>query len=561
MLISQSGGVRLADLIRHTALGRLSLLAGAPEDAPPVLGVRTADVPPALDRVAPDELLVVTDPGLLPTLVGRLDGLAPAAVVVRRHAPPAAGAGDAQDGAVGGPEEALARLCDHAAGSGLPVLEMPGDMPYDEVAGSVLGRLDDRRTGVLERVDALHTALNQVVLAGGDLDQIAAELAEVLGVGILVTSTDGRTRAGALAESTSEQLAGAGLVEPTGRFRVERVRARPAPLGDGEVRMTPIGSAGTDLARLVCVSPDRLLNGDDVQALERGAMVAALLITRQQSVAAVENKYRGDFLRDIFLERAGDPDFVLEHARGFGWDLDRPMVVLSAEVDPPAPGEGPIPVATSRSWQERFSAAWGQVSRSLDPTIPSVDFSSEVVTLVPAPLDEDGRVREDALRSTVDHLVAEVAGDRGGGRRPFSVGVSRVTPGRVGLPAAYDQARKATHVGRRITGGRSTTWFDELGLHRLIALVPDRAELHDFVTDVLGELAEDTPEAADLRRTLQVLLDTNLNVAEAARLQFFHYNTMRYRVTKLERLLGPFTVDPHLRLDLAVALQVMVMPH
>lgn len=116
-------------------------------------------------------------------------------------------------------------------------------------------------------------------------------------------------------------------------------------------------------------------------------------------------------------------------------------------------------------------------------------------------------------------------------------------------------------MGRRITGGRSTTWFDELGLHRLIALVPDRAELHAFVTDVLGELAEDTPEAADLRRTLQVLLDTNLNVAEAARLQFFHYNTMRYRVTKLERLLGPFTVDPHLRLDLAVALQVMVMPH
>ena len=87
--------------------------------------------------------------------------------------------------------------------------------------------------------------------------------------------------------------------------------------------------------------------------------------------------------------------------------------------------------------------------------------------------------------------------------------------------------------------------------------MPDPAELQAFATDVLGPLVAPTTEATDLRETLQVLLDTNFNVAEAARLQFFHYNTMRYRVGKLERLLGPLSTDPHLRLDAAVALRVL----
>jgi purine catabolism regulator len=155
----------------------------------------------------------------------------------------------------------------------------------------------------------------------------------------------------------------------------------------------------------------------------------------------------------------------------------------------------------------------------------------------------------------VARVVADVRGDRGGGRRPFSVGVSRVSHGLGDLPDGYAQARRAVEVGRRVGGGGSTTYFDQLGLHRLIALVPDPAELRAFAHDVLGPLA--APEGAELRETLQVLLDANFNLAEAARQQFFHYNTMRYRVAKLERMLGPLTSDPHLRLDVAVALRVL----
>ncbi|GAB2884710.1 PucR family transcriptional regulator [Nocardioides pacificus] len=408
----------------------------------------------------------------------------------------------------------------------------------------------------LARVDALHTALTQIVLEGGNLSQIAAEVARVLDVGVLVTSTDGRERAAVLEADMRAAMEELDLFDPTGRFRVERASGYGAPAGDGQVRMLRVVAGGADLARLICFRADGEISSDDVHAMERAAAVAALLITREEAVTAVENKYRGDFLRDVFLGRAGDVDYVIEHSEGFGWDLDRPMVVIAAEIDPLRPEEAPVSSRVRRRWQERFSSAWSQVAHGYDVGAPSVDFSSEVVTLVPVPLSASGET-EDGGEAIVKRLVTGVRGDKGGGRRAFSVGVSRVVSSLDQLPEAYAQARRAVEVGRRVHGGGSTTHFDQLGVHRLIALVPDTGELRAFARDVLGPLAGTTTEATDLRETLQVLLDTNFNVAEAARLQFFHYNTMRYRVSKLERLLGPLSSDPHLRLDVAVALRVL----
>jgi purine catabolism regulator len=183
-----------------------------------------------------------------------------------------------------------------------------------------------------------------------------------------------------------------------------------------------------------------------------------------------------------------------------------------------------------------------------------VAFSQEVVALIP--------VRAADPVAVVAEVVAAVTGDRGGGRRSFCAGVSRLVEEPTsahGIATGYAQARKAVAVGRRVHGHGSVSHFDSLGVHRLLSLVPDTAELKSFAAEVLGELAADNPEAADLRRTLQALLDTNLNVAETARLLHFHYNTLRYRIGKLERIVGPFSSDANLRLDVALALQVVQM--
>ena len=256
---------------------------------------------------------------------------------------------------------------------------------------------------------------------------------------------------------------------------------------------------------------------------------------RRQFSDQQHDAYVGHLLRDALSGRAS-----AEVLAELGLDLlEEHCVVLVAALDRPA--------ADRLAEQSHFAAAWRSATDRLGSPLPCADLATEVVALLPVGGAPSRRAGEDL----VQRAVATVAGEVGG----FTCGVSRAA--RVtGLPTAYDQASRAVEVGRRVHGGGVTSFFDDLGVDRLLASVTDRDELRAFARDVLGPLAGEDPEAEGLRVTLQALLDTNFNVAEAARAQFFHYNTMRYRLAKIERLVGPVSSDARVRLDVAVALRV-----
>jgi purine catabolism regulator len=319
---------------------------------------------------------------------------------------------------------------------------------------------------------------------------------------------------------------------------------------EDQCAVVPIVAGRVDHGRIVMFSRS-VISDTDVHCLERAATVAALAVTKGLAVAAVEDKYRADFLRDLLTGRVDDLASAVAHAGSLGWDVDRPLVVAVAELDP-----GQVPASVSgmelRPVQERFATAWQTVMRLRDPGAPVASFNAEVVVLL-------GVEPEDDLDRLIAELDRRVAGDRGGGRLSFSLGVSRLANKPSELSRAYEQARTAVRIGRRLHGPGARVTFDKLGAYRLLALIPDSTELRGYVGDVLGELSSDTVEAADLRHTLDMLLDTNGNVAETARRLHFHYNTLRYRIEKLERLVGPFTTNAALRLDLSLALRVREM--
>ncbi|WP_327590599.1 PucR family transcriptional regulator ligand-binding domain-containing protein [Nonomuraea sp. NBC_00507] len=517
-------GVSVEEVLGVSTLAEARLIAGESGLGRIVQRLNVMEVPDILAWVKPHELLLTTGyplrntPQSLGRLVADLDerGLAALAIKLGRYV-----------------DELPDEMVEQADRLGFPLILLPNGVGFDDILNQVLTDILNRQAAMLARVEEAHRAMVQVVLAGGGLGEVTAEVAQLLDVSVAAVDGAGQVLATAgpadhvavLRESISREGPPTSPARTSGRGRA--------------FASVPVLAGGHHHGRIVAYSPSAAIRDGDVGILERAATVAALVVTRQEAVNAVESKYRADFLRDVLTGRAGGIERITARARAFGWDLARPVTVLVAELDPDG---------DERSAQDRLVSCWTAAMRRHDPRGAVAGFSHEVVAVVDASIDAT-RVAKDAASAFADVPPAT-----------FSTGTSRPSPGAETLPEAYSQALKAARVGRQLHGPGAVAHFDQLGVYRLLSLVNDTDELHAFVRETLGPLAsDDDAENADLRRTLQVLLETNLNVAETARRLHFHYNTLRYRIGKLERLLGNFTDDPHLRLNLTLALHVLRM--
>ncbi|GAA0976507.1 PucR family transcriptional regulator [Acrocarpospora macrocephala] len=521
-------GVAVGEVLGVSTLAGARLIAGKGGLDRIVQRLNVMEVPDILAWVKPNELLLTTGyplrntPQSLGRLVADLDerGLSALAIKLGRYL-----------------DELPEEMVEQADRLNFPLILLPNDVGFDDILNQVLTDILNRQAATLARAEEAHRALVQIILAGGGLREVTAEVAGLLDVAVAAVDVGGHVLASAGGAEQVAMLREAYVLSANLSTSPEPTRtdaADPLVRADGHYAVVPIVAGGHHHGRIAAFSQAGTLRDSDIRILERAATVAALVVTKQEAVTAVESKYRADFLRDVLTGRGGTR--IAERAKAFGWDLERPVSVLVAELDPES---------DERTAQDRLLAAWQASVRRHDPRGAVAGFSHEVVAIVGSGVDTA------RLTSAASATFADCT---------FSTGMSRIAPGAEALADAYGQALKAARVGRQLHGPGAVAHFDQLGVYRLLSLVSDTTELHSFVRETLGALAgDDDAENADLRRTLHVLLETNLNVAETARRLHFHYNTLRYRIGKLERMLGNFTEDAHLRLNLTLALHVLNM--
>ncbi|MCP3816651.1 PucR family transcriptional regulator [Streptomyces sp. A3M-1-3] len=523
----------LASLVHHSAL-KLTVRAGEDRLETPVRWAHVSELADPVPYMEGGELLLIT--------AMKLD--AEDAEAMRRYVRRLVGAGVVGLGfAVGVYYKDIPQaLVDAAKEADLPLLEVPQRTPFLAISKAVsAANAADQYRAVTAGFEAQRELTRAALSPEGPAELLARLAAHVHGWAALYDTS------GAVVAAAPDWAArrAARLTAD-----VERLRERPAPasavVGGSEdrVELQSLGT-GRRARGALAVGTGAPLGTAERYAVHSAVALLTLSTERSRSLQDAETRLGAAVLKMLL---AGEPD----HARAVAGDLygallDAPFRLVIAEAvaaaeDPTEPAAAPLTALA-----DALESAAARAGESL----LLVPEGERLIVLA-----ADGGA---AVTACAEHADA-VETRRGAASRPHEpaepdevvVGLS-APAGPIAAAAAYKQADQALAVARR--RGRTLVEHEQVAAGSVLPLLADDA-VRAFADGMLRALHEhDATGRGDLVASLRAWLSRHGQWDAAAADLGVHRHTLRYRMRRVEEILGRSLDDPDVRMELWLALK------
>lgn len=424
-----------------------------------------------------------------------------------------------------------------------PLIEIPFQARFVDIARATNERIAQENMALLERVLTIHRVLTQLVLDGGDLKALAVTLAGLVGQSISIENE----RFEALAAHNIAD------VDEARRYTLSEGHTDPRLVDAleergilGQIRRTlrpvhipQMADVGLEMERILApivvhsniygyvwiIADDRPISQLDALAIESGATIAALMLLHQEALQSAEASLKGGLLAQLIEGESSKQAVLADQALRYGVNLDEPFVLLM--IEPQERGSQKLLQLYRRI--NRLSGNWRVIVGQ---------FAGEVLVLGQVSLD---------VAALTESIHAQAGNVR--------VSVSGTGRGGAGVAAAYAQCRDALTISQRLGETATTVYFDQLGyLHTLYRAGAGALDANPN-TPVLRRLREEGQ--TDLFHTLEVYLDAGGNGVQTADLLCIHRSTLNYRLTRIEEICGAKLNDPLVRTNLQIALKLL----
>ncbi|MFM7679749.1 MAG: helix-turn-helix domain-containing protein, partial [Roseiflexaceae bacterium] len=399
----------------------------------------------------------------------------------------------------------------------LPLISVTSDVDIRAIERELQRLLSDFDLHVERRAAQIALELGELSLAGDGLARMLALLSSKI------------DRSLALFSNKGELLAYHGSHE-------YRVIAQSIALRAGEQRVSGIdvwalqlAAANHPIGTLVLLGVS--LTSADRATVKRAGMALALELSKTQALSAVEERYRGNFLEQLFSGLLSDSSILLQRARDAGVDLRKTHVAVLCVLP-----------ASQRVVSQSVIPALLPSASSTTSTMPHADG---IVCMVP--LDAKVVLSPATIATYFQGVLQRYPETQ----LAYGRAVSSVHEWMMSLQEAEMTGQLLRVMPRQVLG------YHEIGIYQLLLPMLKSPDTLLFHRQQLQPLLDYENSAdGELLHTLAAYFECNGNLARTAESIHVHRNTLLYRLTRIAQICHVDLEDAETRLSLWVALKL-----
>ncbi len=442
-----------------------------------------------------------------------------------------------------------------------PLIDIHQSIPLSDIMMSIFKEIFNKQASLLERIEKVHEQFMAVMLEGNGIEEVAQVIHDNVKNPVVLNLNFSNQMYEKLGNVDIE-LRNKLLKDVKEFYNLNDRRSKLKRLDEDKViingkfinrMIMPIVLKDDVYGHIFTWSTSTPLGGFDLSIIESAATTIALAVLQELTVKEVEIRYRSEFFEDLISADFKRKKKALERAHFFNLNPNDYYVIEVMSF--------------------KFKLEYENDDEFLFEYMQ--DYVNSIVTIIEDIMDylnvkgivatklngvqvlmgfEDKNVINDRLKDFNDRVL-NVLEDKFNNMN-IKIGMGRVYKGLNNVNRSFSDAVKAIRIGKAIIDEKIVA-FDELGIFKILCQDFLMEELEDFYNTTLKPLVDyDNKKSTELVKTLEAYFEYNGNLTRMSEKLYTHYNTILYRINRINEITGMDLDNPNDRLNLEIALKI-----
>ena len=303
-------------------------------------------------------------------------------------------------------------------------------------------------------------------------------------------------------------------------------------------------------------------NGNMQTALEYASIVLILHIQVQIANQQMAEKYKASFLEDLLTNNVKTDVEIHNRARLYGWDFTNGGLAAVVDINNIKKYfTDRLDSNTNRMLEEATEIIFRHSIQEMHQTFPQSKYfrQSDLIVFIISMPEDSRETLPEQLEQTFRRLQSRLKMVS-----PFTItlGIGQYYENIRDISKSYSEARVAINLGYSLQWFDRILFYNRLGLYRLLAPVMNSPESEELCIQYIQPLEDyDRKYHGELLPTLQEILQNGWNLKESAAGLYIHYNSIKYRYSKICKVLNLDLADHNNRSLVEIAMKLYLLKH